>query len=29
MIVITENAGADWSFGHGEAQFLAATRSVS
>lgn len=22
MIVITENADADWSFGHGEAQFL-------
>lgn len=23
MIVITENSDADWSFGHGEAQFLA------
>ncbi|MCK0769810.1 tautomerase family protein [Chromohalobacter canadensis] len=29
MIVITENADADWSFGHGEAQFLVAQQSVN
>ncbi|WP_136066147.1 tautomerase family protein [Modicisalibacter radicis] len=28
MIVITENADADWSFGHGEAQFLATQQHV-
>jgi phenylpyruvate tautomerase PptA (4-oxalocrotonate tautomerase family) len=29
MIVITENADADWSFGHGEAQFLVAQQQAS